>query len=168
VITVACYSADRAAIRFLRRCERVAGTLRLKRAKAFGLGPSRRYGKALRTTLGSLPGTTKLERESLVTVDEDEALADAAETVAASFADARKTLERASVSPLDGDVHTQLVGALGALRSAFRDMADAARAGRPGEYRKAAARARRAARSLEELRARLATHGYLVDRPKTR
>jgi Protein kinase domain len=144
------------------RCDAVAGSLALTRARAYPLGPSRRYASALDATLEDLnrrraEGRRRLEKASAA-VGQAAAAAD----LEAAFRGAAARLDRVEAGPRTAAGNAAVVVSIRAVAAGYRELAAAARAGDPTAYEAAGAGVTAAEARLERALDRLAPLGYEV------
>jgi hypothetical protein len=119
VATLACLGASAT-------CDASANTMQLVSAKAFPVGPSGDYAKAVGGALGALGKATKSGQAKLKAARTPRAQASAANGLSTAYAKAAKALGGLNVSPADKLANAQLVAGLGATAKAYRSAATAA------------------------------------------
>ena len=139
VATVACAAAPAQADAFAQQCEAVAGTLGLRNARPYPVGPSQTYAQALNATTGNLQQATRSEEANLQAARTVTGQAAAAQALAGDYQTAAAQLAGLDLSPADRDTNSRLVTALRRLGKAYRRMARAATAGDAAKYRAASA-----------------------------
>jgi serine/threonine protein kinase len=139
VATVACAAVPAQADAFAQQCEAVAGTLGLRNARPYPVGPSQTYAHALNATTGNLQQATRSEEANLQAARTVTGQAAAAQALAGDYQTATAQLAGLDLSPADRDTNSRLVTALRRLGKAYRRMARAATAGDAAKYRAASA-----------------------------
>jgi hypothetical protein len=140
IATMACLGGadDRA------RCEAAAGSLTLSDgARAFALGPSKRYARELGAPLDRLSRRRDAALDRMRSAKTPDKQAAAVRAAAAAYASAGRAVTRVEPNPPERTAHAQLGRALTRARGPYKAAADAAR----GDRRQAYARARRSARA---------------------
>jgi serine/threonine protein kinase len=135
VATVACTATPARATAFEDQCEAVAGSLELRDARPYPVGPSETYANALNSTTGNLQQDTRAAEASLQAARTLSAQAAAARTLADNYETAAAQLADLDLSPADRDANRRLVSALRRLGQAYRRVARAATAGDATRYR---------------------------------
>jgi hypothetical protein len=163
VLTAACYFDPPAAPMFAASCERVAHALRLTHPSSYlGLGPSRRYEKALNAVIGRL-NTARVRTRQLV---RDSAparrLTVAAASLSHAFSQAADVLRGTRVSPADAGANKGLLAAADEARDAYAQIAMADGRHDPVAHASVLARVARAEHRLRRARLVLARLGYAV------
>jgi hypothetical protein len=139
VATVACAAPPPAAAAFAAQCDAIAGTLQLRRGRAYPIGPSDAYASSLNGTIGNLQQRSESAEETLVGSQTLAGQAAGAEAIADAYESAANQLAALDLSPADRAANARLVKALRGAASAYRHAAAAARAGDPDAYRAASA-----------------------------
>jgi serine/threonine protein kinase len=139
VATVACAATPVQAEAFAQQCEAVAGTLELRSARPYPVGPSQTYANALNAVTADLQPATRSEEANLQAARTLTGQAAAARALAGEYGTAAAQLAGLDLSPADRDANSRLVTALRGLGKAYRTMARAATGGDAGKYRAASA-----------------------------
>ena len=153
IATIAC-TADAAA------CDAIAGTLRLRSARPFPIGPSKAYASSLNASIGQLQQTAGLEEANLQSAQTLAAQGDSADSLSQAYAGAARQLAALDLSPADRGANQRLVGALERAASAYRAAARAATGGDPDAYRAASAAVPRAKAEVNTALAGVRSAGY--------
>jgi serine/threonine protein kinase len=135
VATVACAAAPAQANAFEDQCEAVAGSLELRDARPYPVGPSETYANALNATTANLQQATHTAEANLLAARTLTGQAAAARTLADNYETAAMQLAELDLSPADKDANRRLVTALRRLGKAYRRVARAATAGDASRYR---------------------------------
>jgi serine/threonine protein kinase len=135
VAAVACAAPPAQADAFAPQCEAVAGTLQLRNARPYPVGPSTTYANALNAATSSLQQATTAEERNLQAARTLAAQAAAARGLASQYGAVAAQLVDLDLSPADRDANAQLVSALRRLGKAYRRMAKAATGGDAAKYR---------------------------------
>ena len=159
IATIACLGGadDRA------RCEAAAGSLALAGgARAFALGPSRRYAGELAAPIAKLDDGRAAAVRRMASATTPDGQARAARDAAAAYATAAQALGKVEPNPPERAAQQGLERAVGRARRPYAAAADAAR----GDHRQAWARARTRAhaadRAVNRALARFEALGYRV------
>jgi hypothetical protein len=118
-------------------CDASADTMQLVSAKAFPVGPSAQYGKAVGGALGALDKAVKSGQARLRSAKTPKAQAAAANGLSSAYTKAAKTLGGLQVSPADKLANAQLVNGLKATSKAYAGAAKAANKHNKRAYSKA-------------------------------
>jgi tRNA A-37 threonylcarbamoyl transferase component Bud32 len=164
VATVACSYPSSAAGSFTAECARVAATLRLSGARAYPLGPSDEYARAVSGALARLSSAAARPAAQLRAAGGATAQATAAARLSAAYARAERELVALEVSPLVREAHHAIVSGLAALARGYADASAAARRGDTSSYGRARSALAGAARPLEDGLRSLGTLGYTFAR----
>lgn len=124
VATVACYG--RAGSSRLAECEQIAGSLSVRGAQAYRLGPSRAYATALDRTLKGLEHRQRADGRRLAHAGTPQRQGEAARNLEHDFSAASQRLDALKVSPRDATGNASLAASLDGAAAAFRDLAAAA------------------------------------------
>ena len=135
VATVACAVAPAQADAFEAQCAAVAGSLELRHARGYPVGPSATYASTLNATTANLQQATRTQEAALMAARTLAAQAAAARTLAESYATAGAQLAELDLSPADEDANRRLFTALRSLGKAYGRVARAATAGDASRYR---------------------------------
>jgi serine/threonine protein kinase len=135
VAAVACAAPPAQADAFAPQCEAVAGTLQLRNARPYPVGPSTTYANALNAATSSLQQATTAEERNLQAAKTLAAQVAAARGLASQYGAVAAQLADLDLSPADRDANVQLVSALRRLGKAYRRMAKAATGGDAAKYR---------------------------------
>jgi hypothetical protein len=162
VAVVACSAPTALAARFAGDCARVAGSLRLLRARPYPVGPNPLYAATLRAALGVLQQATTSDEVSLRAAQSLPGQSAAAGALADDYGIAAEQLDAVSVSPADRAVNEQLVTALAQAAGVYRAAARAAISGRARPYLQASARIPRAKANVNAALAQVTAAGYDV------
>jgi serine/threonine protein kinase len=162
VAVVACSAPTALANRFARDCGRVAGSLRLLRARSYPVGPSPLYAATLSAALGVLRQATTSDEASLRAAQSLAGQAAAAGALADDYAIAAEQLEAVSVSPADRTLNEQLSTALAQAADVYRAASRAATAGHARPYLAASAGIPRAKANVNAALAQVTAAGYDV------
>jgi serine/threonine protein kinase len=127
VATVACHAPAAAAAAFEADCERVAASLKLSGAEAYGLGPQARYARTVDRTLTALAAARARDRRALAGARTQGGQAKLAAALAGDHDRAARTLAGLAVSPADARAHAALVAAVRRAHDGYARMARAAR-----------------------------------------
>jgi len=160
VATVACALPPAAAAGFAAQCDAIAGTLQLRRGRAYPIGPSDAYASSLNGTVGELQQTTKSGEETLLGSQTLAGQAAAAQTIASAYEGAATQLAALDLSPADREANARLVKALRAAGRVYRRAASAATAGDPDAYRAASAAVPGAKQEVNSALAGVRAAGY--------
>ena len=133
VATVVCADAVAA------QCDAIAGTLRLRSATPYPIGPSDAYATGLNSAIGQLQATTQPQEANLQSAQTLGGQAAASLALANAYESAATQLGSVNLSPADRQANDALVTALGDTAAAYRRAARAARSGDSGAYRAASA-----------------------------
>jgi serine/threonine protein kinase len=139
VATVACAVPPDQAAGLARQCDAIASTLRLRRGRAYPIGPSDVYASTLNGTLGDLEQSSGANETNLEQSQTLAGQAAAAEALASAYETAARELAGLNLSPADRAVNRRLVSALRAVARAYRKAARSATGGDPDAYRAASA-----------------------------
>ena len=132
VATVACYRPkDKAAEP---DCERIAGSLALQKAKAYGLEPTKDYGTALGKTVSTLDSARTSGRKALASASTGKAQSLAATQLQSAYRSAAQSLAGREVSPAAASANDAIVAALRDTAAGYGSMAAAARASQAKNY----------------------------------
>ena len=115
VATIACYADTASASAWASECDRVARTLKLTRASAYGLAPDADYAAGLSSTLRTLRGRRTAARSALARAHTRRRQQRAAAGLAGAFRSAAR-----SVGGLESSVTPAAVGANRAVATALR------------------------------------------------
>jgi hypothetical protein len=143
-------------------CDGSANTMQLVSAKAFPVGPSADYAKAVGGALGALGKATKSGQATLTSAKTPKAQASAANALSAAYAKAGKTLGGLSVSPADKLANAQLVSGLNATAKAYSNAAKAASKNNKSAYAKASTAVAAGQKTVAKALAGLKSAGYNV------
>jgi serine/threonine protein kinase len=139
VATVTCAVPSGQANALAQQCDAIAGTLRLRTATPYPVGPSDAYASTLNGTIGNLQQNANSQTTALESADSLSAQAAAASTLASTYAAAAAQLAALDLSPADQQANGALVKALRRAAVAYRTAARAATAGDADSYRAASA-----------------------------
>jgi hypothetical protein len=157
VATVACIANKGGAEALEQSCGRMASSLQLTGARAYGVGPNAEYARALDTTISRLNRQVETQKSGLRGAKTAAGQSRSSSALASSYAGAAGRLSKLRVSPADQDANREIAAALRRTASAYTRMSRAAVAGARGEYNsgRVAARVgeRRVAAALDRLRA---------------
>jgi hypothetical protein len=128
IATLACLAPAAAPTSLLESCERIAASLRLDRVKPYGLGPSRRYARALNDVLRTLNGARANGRNRLAGAETPGGQGEAAADVASAYSNAAKRLDGLSITPESAPANAKIVKTLRFAGAAYGDLAAGARA----------------------------------------
>ena len=162
VPTVACEPTGGHRQAFLRHCESVATTLRLRHGSAFPLGPSVPLAQRLKRQLSTLGHRRRQLRGKLAAASKPASQAAFATSLAAAFRSAAHVLGSARVSPQGERDLAAVVRSLRGARDAYKQLATTARDEDVSGYSEAAARVRKAERSVNTNLHALRDLGYRV------
>jgi hypothetical protein len=160
VATVACALPPAAADGFAAQCDAIAGTLQLRRGRAYPIGPSDAYASSLNGTVGELQQTTRSAEETLLGSQTLAGQAAAAQAIASAYEGAAIQLAALDLSPADREANARLVKALRAAARVYRRAASAATAGDPDAYRAASAAVPGAKQEVNSALAGVRAAGY--------
>jgi tRNA A-37 threonylcarbamoyl transferase component Bud32 len=161
VATLACGFADREELSEVTEiCGRVASTLRITGGKAYALGPSPVFARALRKRIDRLIDRRIKGERAMENARDGEGQAVAAEGVAAAFGRAAAELASLRITPESAWGRRAVVSALGANRRRYEDVAAASRAEDDPAYMAAVDALNRAEERLSDALAGLRTLGY--------
>lgn len=127
VATVVCRSPAQDGRDFRERCERVAGTLALRRGESFPLGPSPVLAEVLENQVSALVERRAALRRKLEAAGSSSAQAARAKEIGIAFRDAARRLSSQRVSPQSAAGLAAVVAALRATRDSYKALASAAR-----------------------------------------
>jgi hypothetical protein len=144
----------------LARCESVAGTLALQGAAARPLGADRRYAGTLSKALVPLERARANDRRRIAHAGSAKARADAAATLAGTYATARARLAAAGPGPDEQPANGRLLASLGRAQQGYIALAAAIRSADRAGYQKAAARLAAAEASADRALRSLRALGY--------
>jgi serine/threonine protein kinase len=133
VITIACVLPEPSDA-LAADCDRVAASVRLRRAKAYPVAPRPAYAAGVDAALRKLTSARGKALERLRTANTQEDQAAAATAAERAFTTARRQLAHLDVSPVDATAHAAILDAASRAASGFRAMAVAARSGRRSGY----------------------------------
>ena len=163
VATVACLGAAGGST-IADTCERIAGSIGLVRGRPIALGPDRTYAKRLNKATARLNRSRSSLGRQLARARSRSGQARRAGDVAAAYAAASRSIDRAgrSVGPAARPGHDAVVGAVSRGERAYRSLAAAARHGQARRYRAARRDVARADRAVAAALASLRPLGYVV------
>jgi hypothetical protein len=157
VTTVACRPAVHPPAALARDCERIAGSLRLRRGRAFALGPDAAYARRLSAAITRLQAKRSSGRRRLARASTQGGQEAAARSLGDAYRATAARLRQLVVSPLNRDANARLIAAVTSAKSAYGQLAGAAGNDNRSGYNRAAGKARVAERhvnaSLRDLRA---------------
>lgn len=156
--TIACLGSSDA----LERCEAIATTLSLRSAEARELGPSERYGSALRAVFRRLDRARTSTRRRLADASNQRGQARAARQLAAAFRQATGAVEKARPGLVARPSHRALQTALDSAAAAYGALAVAARNGDAVAYGRAIANVRGAEDAVRDALSSLTRLGYRI------
>jgi hypothetical protein len=107
-------------------CSRIAGTARLRRGRAYPLGPSQAFGKALREGLAKLDEERRKGLARLSKAKRASREAAAATAIANAYGDAASVLGSVSITPQSANAQAGIVKALRGVRDTYGHLARAA------------------------------------------
>jgi hypothetical protein len=162
VAAVACSAPTAQAARFAAECARVAGSLRLLRARPYAVGPNPLYAATLSAALGVLGQATTSDEASLQDAQSLTGQAAAAGALADDYMVAAEQLQAVSVSPADRGINEQLTTALAGAADAYRAASRAAMSGHGRTYLEASAAIPRAKANVNAALAQITAAGYDV------
>jgi serine/threonine protein kinase len=162
VATVACSAPTAQARRFADDCARVAGSLRLLRARPYPVGPNPLYAATLSAALGVLRQATTSDEASLQDAQSLAGQAAAAGALGDDYTVAAEQLQAVSVSPADREINKDLTTALAGTADAYRAASRAAMSGHGRTYLEASAAIPRAKANVNGALAQLTAAGYEV------
>jgi serine/threonine protein kinase len=160
VATVACAVPPGQAAALARQCDAIASTLRLRRATAYPIGPSKTYAGRLNAAVGGVQQSTDANQPNLDRSDTLAGQAAAANALASAYGSAARQLAGLNLSPADRAVNGPLVSALRTAARAYRSAARAATSGNADAYRTASAAIPGAKAQLNTALAALRAAGY--------
>ncbi len=137
-LTIACREGG-AGTGFIDACQRAAGTLRLRGARAFALGPDAAYAKRLGRTLERMQQRRRAALSRLRQAKSPDGQGRRAAAVAAIYRAAAASLPTTPVNPLVREHNARIRAALRAQSHRYGDLARAASRSRPKTYRRAGA-----------------------------
>jgi hypothetical protein len=159
VVTLACLDGAASAHG---GCETIATTLRLRGARAYPLGPSPAYAKALGAGIHRLDGERARDRDALTVARTRPGQSHVARALGDAYRVAAQALRTQSVSPADRPANDRIVTALAATAHAYDGLAAAARRGDKDAYAKAAKAVAEGEQRVEAAMAALGRLGYAV------
>lgn len=137
-------------------CEAIASSLRLSSLRAYPVGPSEDYARAVGRALSGLPsGPTRLRRASGRRSRER-----AARELSTAFRGAARAIRRTQAGPADRGLSATLTNALDRIDRGYRALSAAATDGNRGRDRSARLAIRRGERALEDAIGELRAAGY--------
>jgi hypothetical protein len=160
VATVACVAPPGGAALPAGRCEAIASTLQLRKARPYPVGPSEAYAASLTTIMGSLRTAADADRHKLATAATWSGRASAAKALAADHRGAARRVGALALSPADHTANQTLVGALQRAGRAYAAVAKAARKRRVAALTAAATKAQAAEKGIDAALAGLRAAGY--------
>jgi len=159
-LTMACLAPPRDAATARAVCERVAQSLRLKRAGALALGPSRGYQQHLNELVKALDETRVARRAELASARSPTEQVRIAGQLATTFARARAIAARYSPPPREAAADRRILTAIDAGASAYQQLAQAASIDSVRRYDAARTEVRRGERRLRAALSGLNNLGY--------
>jgi hypothetical protein len=159
IATIACLGGadDRA------RCETAAGTLALAGgARAFALGPSKRYAGELAAPVARLADKRAAAIRRMASATTPDGQARAARDAASAYATAAQALGKVEPNPPERAAQQGLERAVRRARKPYAAAADAARGGHRRAWARARTRAAAADRAVNRALARFEALGYRV------
>ena len=105
VATVACAVPPGQAAALARQCDAIASTLRLRRATAYPIGPSKTYASTLNAAVGDVQQSTDANQPNLDQSDTLAGQAAAANALASAYESAARQLAALNLSPADRAVN---------------------------------------------------------------
>jgi Protein kinase domain len=160
VATVACAVAPGQAAALAGQCDAIASTLRLRRATAYPIGPSKTYASTLNAAVGDVQQSTEANQPNLDQSDTLAGQAAAANALASAYEGAARQLAALNLSPADRAVNGPLVSALQTAARAYRRAARSATSGNADAYRAASAAIPGAKAQLNTALAAVRAAGY--------
>jgi hypothetical protein len=143
-------------------CDASANTMQLVSAKAFPVGPSQAYAKAVGGALGALGKASKAGQAKLSAAKTPKAQASAARSLSSAYAKAAKTLGGLDLSPADRLANAKLVAGLKATATAYGNAAKAANSSNKKAYAKASKAVGTGQKTVSDALAGLRSAGYDV------
>jgi serine/threonine-protein kinase len=162
VATLTCYAPEALTAALRLGCERVAQTLRLRRGRAFPLGPDPATARALDDITGDLNRVRRVRRGGLKAAKSPAGQRRNALALARAQGVAARRAGRLDVSPAIADVMGSIAAALRAGQRAYTRVAAAVSAQDAGSYRTASKAVRAADRDVDAQIGRLADAGYRI------
>jgi hypothetical protein len=153
--------APRARISFINSCERSLATLALGSGETLPPGPIPGYASALSLAIKQLNNVRTAAGSRLLTAPAAKAQAQAANALAAAYAQAAGTLSHLNAGPA-GAANSAVVAALGLNATAYRALARAASLQQSASYSDARASLRDGVSALTAAYSGLAAFGYSV------
>ena len=160
VATVACAVAPGQAAALARQCDAIASTLRVRRATAYPIGPSKTYASTLNAAVGDVQQSTDANQANLDQSDTLAGQAAAANALASAYQSAARQLAALNLSPADSAVNGPLVSALQTAARAYRRAARSATSGNADAYLTASAAIPGAKAQLNTALAAVRAAGY--------
>ena len=160
VATVACAVAPGQAAALARQCDAIASTLRVRRATAYPIGPSKTYASTLNAAVGDVQQSTDANQPNLDQSDTLAGQAAAANALASAYESAARQLAALNLSPADRAVNGPLVSALQTAARAYRGAARSATSGDADAYLTASAAIPGAKAQLNTALAAVRAAGY--------
>jgi serine/threonine protein kinase len=136
-VTLACAAPSAKAGSFLPECEKVAAAVKLASGKPYPLGNDDTYAKDVTDAINTLNSQRSSGLKSMKKAKSGSAQAKAANSIAAAYASAAKSLDGTAVSPQFAGDNGKLVSALGKTESAYKSLASSAKKGSKSGYDKA-------------------------------
>jgi hypothetical protein len=146
----------------LARCEAVATSLRLRGAEPQALGPTERYGAAVRRALTRLDRARATGRDALASARRPAGQADAARRLAAAHRAAASTLAGAQPGLAERPAHRAMLLSLQRAAAAYDGLAFAARRNASGTWARASLAVERADQAFRDAFRALAPLGYRI------
>jgi hypothetical protein len=165
IVVIACHAWRSDAAAFTRTCERLVGTVHLRRGEFLALGPSLQYAKRLSAAIHDLDRHWTTVRARLGKASSTATQAVAARDLASALARAHESVLALSPAPMDRETHWRLVAALEAARVGYAGMARAAEHSLFRAYTRAVETARTGEERIRDALSRLERLGYDVAQP---
>ena len=146
----------------LARCESVATTLRLRGAQPQALGPTERYGAAVRRALVRLDRARSTGRDALASARRPAGQAEAARRLAASYRGTAAALAKVRPGLAERPAHRAMLLSLQRAAAAYDGLAFAARRNNSGVWARASLAVERAEASFRDAFRSLAPLGYRI------
>ncbi len=146
----------------LARCESVATTLRLRGAQPQALGPTERYGAAVRRALVRLDRARSTGRDALASARRPAGQAEAARRLAATYRGTAAALAEVPPGLAERPAHRAMLLSLQRAAAAFDGLAFAARRNNSGTWARASLAVERAEAAFRDAFRSLAPLGYRI------
>ena len=161
VATIACFAGENG-VGALDECEGIAGTLRLKGARAFAVGPDPDYAKLVNSRVTKVSRARDSARARVRTATTAAAVASALRSVVPVYRSAARRLAAREVSPELKPTSLAIATAMAGVGNAYTRLAAAAASQSDARYKKQQRRVRAAEGRLNRTLSALRSLGYSV------